>query len=550
VPGLERGADVAAPRNALSRPGELAIKALGALPQMSILVFDRELRFALGAGEGLLTRGYTRGSVEGRTLSEVLPPAAAERLEPHYRAALAGRESNFVYEALERDRTYEVQIGPIHDDGEVVGGLVIAREVTAQRHAEAEPADIERRYRELAEHSSDVVTRSDAAGVYCYVSPSSARVYGWAPEQMVGRPVRDFLHPDDHERHAQVRASLHDGADEQGAEFRVPCADGRWLWVEIHFSVLRNRDGSVREVQAAARDISERKEAESARRVADEQFRTAFDDAPIGMALVAPDGEWLRVNPALCAIVGYSPEELLGKTFQDITHPDDLDADVGLLREVLSGERSGYQLEKRYLRSTGEVVWALLSVSLVRDASDRPLHFISQVQDVTERRALEAQLRRLATRDDLTGLSNRRMFQRALAQQIPRIARYREEASVLVGDLDGFKAVNDTHGHHAGDALLRHVAGVLAARLRESDVLARLGGDEFAILLPRTDGAAAGQVAAALEHDVATNPLALDGVEIHARISIGVAVLNAEGRTDDALREADRAMYRVKQERR
>ncbi len=541
---------MAAPPNALSRPGELAITALGALPQMSILVFDRELRFALGAGDGLLTHGYTRGSVEGRTLREVLPPEAVERLEPHYRAALAGRQSNFVYEALDRERTYEVQIGPIQDAGEIVGGLVVAREVTAQRHAEAERADIESRYRELAEHSSDVVTRSDAAGIYRYVSPSSARVYGWAPEQMVGRPVRDFLHPDDHERHAQVRASLRDGTYEQGAEFRVPCADGRWLWVEMQFSVLRNRDGSLREVQAAARDISERKGAESARRVADEQFRTAFDDAPIGMALVAPDGEWLRVNPALCDIVGYTREELLGKTFQDITHPDDLDADVGLLRQVLSGERSGYQLEKRYLRSTGEVVWALLSVSLVRDASGRPVHFIAQVQDVSERKALEAQLSRLATRDDLTGLSNRRMFQRALAQQIPRIARYREEASVLVGDLDGFKAVNDTHGHHAGDALLRHVAGLLAARLRESDVLARLGGDEFAILLPRTDAAAAGQVAAALEHDVATNPLVLDGVEIHARISIGVAVLDAEGRTDDALREADRAMYRVKQERR
>ena len=257
-------------------------------------------------------------------------------------------------------------------------------------------------------------------------------MYGWAPEQMVGRPVRDFLHPDDHERHAQVRASLHDGTYEQGAEFRVPCADGRWLWVEMHFSVLRNRDGSLREVQAAARDISDRKVAEAARRVADEQFRTAFDDAPIGMALVAPDGEWLRVNPALCDIVGYSREELLGKTFQDITHPDDLDADVGLLRQVLAGERSGYQLEKRYLRSTGDVVWALLSVSLVRDASGQPLHFISQVQDVSERKALEAQLRRLATRDDLTGLSNRRMFQRALSQQIPRIGRYGEEASVLV----------------------------------------------------------------------------------------------------------------------
>ena len=162
-------ADPAAPVDALSRPGELAIKALAALPQMSILVFDRELRFALRAGDGLLTHG----SVEGRTLQEVLPPPASERLEPHLRAALAGRQSTFLYEALDRERTYEVQVGPIRSDGEVVGGLVIAREVSAQRRAGGG----------AAEYSSDVVTRSDADGVYRYVSPSSARVYGWAPEQ-------------------------------------------------------------------------------------------------------------------------------------------------------------------------------------------------------------------------------------------------------------------------------------------------------------------------------------------------------------------------------
>ena len=255
------------------------------------------------------------------------------------------------------------------------------------------------------------------------------------------------------------------------------------------------------------------------------------------------------MNPALCDIVGYSREELLGKTFQDITHPDDLDADVGLLRQVLAGERSGYQLEKRYLRSTGDVVWALLSVSLVATPwAAAALHLAGPGR-------LRAQGAGGAAAPARDARRPHRPQQPAHVPAGPRAAdpshrALRRGGLRLVGDLDGFKAVNDTHGHHAGDALLRHVAGVLAARLRESDVLARLGGDEFAILLPRTDGTAAAQVATALEHDVATNPLVLDGVEIHARISIGLAVLNAEGRTDDALREADRAMYRVKQERR
>ena len=226
---------------------------------MSILVFDRDLRFALGAGDGLLTHGYTRGSVEGRTLKEVLPAAAAERLEPHYRAALAGRQSNFVYEALDRERTYEVQIGPIQDDGEVVGGLVIAREVTAQRHARP---SVPTSRAATASSPSTARTSSPAPTRPASTATSPRRAPGSTaglPSRWWVVPVRDFLHPDDHERHAQVRASLHDGTYEQGAEFRVPCADGRWLWVEMHFSVLRDRDGSLREVQAAARDISDRK---------------------------------------------------------------------------------------------------------------------------------------------------------------------------------------------------------------------------------------------------------------------------------------------------
>jgi PAS domain S-box-containing protein len=123
-----------------------------------------------------------------------------------------------------------------------------------------------------------------------------------------------------------------------------------------------------------------------------EEFRSAFDSAPIGMALVAPDGRWLKVNPSICSIVGYSEQELLATTFQAITHPDDLDADLGNARKMLDGAIRTYQMEKRYFHKNGGVVWVLLSVSLVRDSQGRPLHFISQIQDVTERKLAEAEL--------------------------------------------------------------------------------------------------------------------------------------------------------------
>jgi len=119
------------------------------------------------------------------------------------------------------------------------------------------------------------------------------------------------------------------------------------------------------------------------------RFRSAFDYAPIGMALVAPDGRWLEVNNALCEMLGYSQDELLPLTFQDITHPDDLETDLWLLHEMLRHERDSYQLEKRYFHKRGQVVWVLLSVSAVYDEAGAVEYFISQIQDITENKQAE-----------------------------------------------------------------------------------------------------------------------------------------------------------------
>ena len=124
----------------------------------------------------------------------------------------------------------------------------------------------------------------------------------------------------------------------------------------------------------------------------DSLFQNAFEHAAIGMALVGPDGKWLRVNRSVCEITGYSEEELLKRSFQDITHPDDLDLDLANVGKMLAGEIYGYQMEKRYFHKNGAIVWVLLSVSLVRDAEGRPRFFISQIQDITSRKESERQL--------------------------------------------------------------------------------------------------------------------------------------------------------------
>ncbi len=155
------------------------------------------------------------------------------------------------------------------------------------------------------------------------------------------------------------------------------------------------------------REMQERKRAEEALEQSETRFRNAFDFAPIGMAIVSPEGKWLQVNRAICEIVGYQAVELQLLTFQDITHPDDLEADLGYLEQLLHGEIRSYQMEKRYFHKNGHVVWVLLSVTLARRMDGTPLHFISQIQDITQRKQAEKALGESDARfRDLTALSS------------------------------------------------------------------------------------------------------------------------------------------------
>ncbi len=198
------------------------------------------------------------------------------------------------------------------------------------------------------------------------------------------------MHPEDRSRTTAIlQEAVRQGA-ELNLEWRVA---GTERWLLSRGQPVRGAGGRVERYLGVVMDITERKRSEEALRESEERFQTAFRHAPIGMALVAPDGRWLKVNPAAGRLLGYSERELQAVTFQELTHPDDLQADVDLVSRVLAGELESYQMEKRYFHRSGAVVWALLSVSLVRDERGQPRHFISQIQDITERKRVEASLR-------------------------------------------------------------------------------------------------------------------------------------------------------------
>ncbi len=332
---------------------------------------------------------------------------------------------------------------------------------------------------------------------------------------------------------------------------------GRWIpWGGLAIFVLASLlvAGLVARLlktrTALVGDIAMREQVELELRDAQARFHRAFDEAPIGMALVDLDALWRQVNRALCKMLRYTEAELLTRTRAQLTHPDDLAEDLAQVGGLVSGAIDHVEFEKRFIDSAGEIVWTHVSRSLVRDAAGSPLYFIAQIQDISERRQFEAKLSHLADHDPLSGLFNRRRFEQELARQVAYTERYGTPATVLMLDLDNFKYVNDTLGHATGDELLVRVSTALVDRLRETDIIARLGGDEFAIILPETDAAAAELVAGNLLETIKH-----DGVVLHesraiqvtgsigiAPIETGVALTPAE-----LLMNADVAMYDAKE---
>jgi diguanylate cyclase (GGDEF)-like protein/PAS domain S-box-containing protein len=240
------------------------------------------------------------------------------------------------------------------------------------------------------------------------------------------------------------------------------------------------------ELRVAAREANETArlalKAQEALRESEERFRTAFDAAPIGMALTAMDGRWIRVNDALCAIVGHSRQELLTHTYDEIAHPDDLADERVFMERLLAGDGPGGAREKRFLHKDGREIWIQLNVSLVRDARGEPFHLIVQAQDITERRSEQERLRELSFRDELTDVYNRRAFLEMAGERL-KLARRQDRGLVLLfADIDDMKWINDCFGHLEGDRAIAATAQLLRESFRESDLIARLGGDEFAVL--------------------------------------------------------------------
>ena len=288
-------------------------------------------------------------------------------------------------------------------------------------------------------------------------------------------------------------------------------------------------------------------------------FEGAFRHAAIGMAIVAPNGRWLRVNEAVSQIVGYSDSELREIDFQAITHPDDLEKDLEYVDSLLRGEATTYRMKKRYTHKDGREVWVLLAVSLVRNSDGSPRYFLSQLEDITaqvngeialreqrdELEQLNRELAGLARQDSLTGLSNRPVILEQLRQHLKLGLRTREPLSLVLVEVGNLDQLNQQHGHAAGDDALVAVSEALDTLGGNHACLGRFTGKQFLMLLPEAGLNQAESVA----EDCRQTVLSLPEVPVPLTVSLGVATLmpcDADqedyGSTDTALQAVETAL--------
>ena len=331
--------------------------------------------------------GYTRDELIGMTPFDFvdLEPTV---FEDRIRQLLAGEAVAFESRHRRKDGTVfpvETRAKSFREGGRQF--LVsLARDVTDRKQAEERLRESEQRWRSLTEALPQLVWSATPDGACDYFSTQWTQHTGLEKADLLGWRWLESLHPDDREPTRRFWLESVAGHHSYDIEYRVRHRDGEYRWFKTRGVPIRDTGGNIVKWFGTCTDITELRDSE-------ERFRGTFENAAVGIGHRHLDGRFLRVNQKICTILGYPRDELLQRTGQEITHPDDLDAGVDLEEALLRGELPGFTLEKRYVRRDGSPVWVELSVSLQRDGAGKPDYFIGIVQDISNRKQLEGELR-------------------------------------------------------------------------------------------------------------------------------------------------------------
>ncbi len=270
-------------------------------------------------------------------------------------------------------------------------------DITARKGSEAAMQKQKTELRILFDLMPAMIWFKDTRNGFIKVNQRVAEATGLSIAEIEGKTAEEIFPKEAAGYYADDLEVIHSNAPKMGIVEKLQGSKGQELWVKTDKMPVCDKDGKVTGLIAMVHDVTESKRAEEALRESEERFAGAFEQAPIGVALASPTGRWIKVNRALCKLVGYTEAELLTRSFQDITHPEDLADSLKGVRQLVADDIRSYQTEKRYIHAAGHLITILLNVSLVRDSQQQPRYFIAQIQDITERKRTEQSLRLLSS---------------------------------------------------------------------------------------------------------------------------------------------------------
>jgi PAS domain S-box-containing protein len=358
------------------------------------LIFSVDLNFDLivfnTAFQKYSESAYAVKPTPGMPIHELVPPARAALWDTFFQRALA--EGSYRIELLLLDsRTLELSFSPVTKNGITTGISVFGKDITERKIAEAARATAEKQYRDIFDNATEGIYQATTDGVIRIANPAALRMLGYESKPgspQVALPLAQAIWQDSGERERFLQL-LREHGSVRDFECRFRRKNGSLLWLSMNSRLVRDEDGNALYSEGSFLDISTRKKAETALRESEENNRITFEQAAVGIAQVALNGEWLRVNDKLCDILGYPREELMQLKFHNLTHPGDISPSLDARQKLLDGIHHTETIEKRYIRKDGCVIWASLTVSLVRNDTDVPMYFITTVEDITTRKLAE-----------------------------------------------------------------------------------------------------------------------------------------------------------------
>lgn len=507
-----------------------------------IRYYNRRFAEIWGLPSEVLEAGDDRRALDEAVAHVRDPDAFRARVEEIY--ADPERTSFDTFEMAD-GRIIERSSRPQMRDGTIVGRVWSFRDVTEARRARAELEASEARYRSLFEESRQAIYVSTPEGRLLDINPAAMALFEIPPDR-VGSINTSELYQD-----AEARQAFKEAMAREGGVTAYPVAlrslSGRTMECLLTSTARRDSDGNVVAYQGIVEDVTERLRAERALQESERKFRSLIEGASDTITIVDRDGVITYESPSLERVLGWRPEELIGRSVFDFVHEADrADALLAFGRVVDDGSEA-IRAEVRFLHKDG--AWRTLE-AVARNLLDEPgvQGIIVNARDVTERKEAEDRLLFDAFHDKLTGLPNRALFMDRVGHLIQRGSRSDAAPfAVLFLDMDRFKVVNDSLGHMVGDQLLMAVARRLSRSLRPGDTVARLGGDEFTMLLDGATLEDARRVARRIEEDFSA-PFQIGEHELFTTVSVGIAVGDPRyAHPEEMLRDADVAMYRAKE---